>query len=67
MIWLQVWLKQPLVTLEDIVGRHDVVEAFVSDPQLREGLRNQQLRGRLCRCLHFSGFGMYVRKILHWV
>ena len=43
----QVWLKQPLVSVDDIRTRHDVVEAFVSDPELRERLRDQHLRGAL--------------------
>lgn len=41
----QVWLKQPLVCVGDITTRHDIVEAFVSDPELRERLRDQHLRG----------------------
>lgn len=41
----QVWLKQPLVVLEDIVERHDAVEAFVMDPELRERLRDHSFRG----------------------
>ena len=41
----QVWLKQPLVVLEDIVERHDAVEAFATDPELRERLRDQSFRG----------------------
>ena len=43
----QVWLKQPLVVLEDIVERHDAVEAFATDPELRERLRDQSFRGAL--------------------
>ena len=42
---LQVYLKQPLVDLEDINTRHNVVEAFVGDPTLRETLRDQHMRG----------------------
>jgi len=41
----QVWLKQPLVSLADINMRHDVVEALVSDPELRERLHDSHLRG----------------------
>lgn len=41
----QVWLKQPLVNLSEITERHDIVEAFVEDPTLRERLRNLHLRG----------------------
>lgn len=43
----QVWLKQPLVDLAEITTRHDIVEAFTSDPLLRESLRDQHLRGML--------------------
>lgn len=43
---VQVWLKQPLVSVKEISVRHDIVEAFVSDPELRERLRDQHLRGR---------------------
>ena len=39
------WLKQPLVSLEDIQQRHDIVDALVEDPLLRERLRNLHLRG----------------------
>ena len=42
---LQVWLTQPLVDLEAITARHDIVEAFVTDLDLRERLRDQSLRG----------------------
>eukprot|EP00798_Chlamydomonas_sp_ICE-L_P022048 gene22048-29112_t len=42
---LKVWLKQPLVKLEDITVRHDVVQAFVNDSEMRERLRDQHLRG----------------------
>ena len=42
---MQVWLKQPLVDLAEITTRHDIVEAFTSDPLLRESLRDQHLRG----------------------
>ena len=42
---VQVWLKQPLVDLEEINMRHSIVEAFVGDPTLRESLRDQHLRG----------------------
>jgi len=44
---LQVWLKQPLTAEEDIRVRHDVVEAIVGDPELREGLRDHHFRGQL--------------------
>ena len=39
------WLKQPLVDVEEINVRHNIVEAFVGDPTLRETLRDQHLRG----------------------
>lgn len=42
---VKTWLKQPLLKVEDIRTRHDIVEAFVSDIFLREGLRDQFLRG----------------------
>ena len=40
------WLKQPLVDLEAICARHDAVEAFTTDPELRERLRDQSFRGK---------------------
>lgn len=53
---LQVWLTQPLVDLAAITARHDIVEAFVTDLELRERLRDQSLRGALAvalsRCQH---------------
>ena len=44
-ISLQVWLKQPLTSSKEISVRHDVVEAFAQNPELREKLRDQHLRG----------------------
>ncbi len=41
------WLTQPLVDLAAITARHDIVEAFVTDLELRERLRDQSLRGAL--------------------
>jgi DNA mismatch repair protein MSH2 len=38
------WLKQPLLEVEQINERHDVVEAMVGDVDLRERLRSVQLR-----------------------
>ena len=38
------WLKQPLVDAEDIARRHDAVEAFVDDPEVRDTLRGAHLR-----------------------
>lgn len=49
---MQVWLKQPLVDLAEITTRHDIVEAFTSDPMLRESLRDQHLRGALLHTSH---------------
>lgn len=47
MLWLhpQVWLTQPLVDLTAITQRHDTVEAFVTDNELRERLRDHSLQG----------------------
>lgn len=42
---MQVWLKQPLTSSKEIGVRHDVVEAFAKNPELREKLRDQHLRG----------------------
>ena len=42
---LQVWLKQPLVDVADISTRHDIVEALAADTDLRNRLRDQNLRG----------------------
>ena len=41
----QVWLTQPLVDLTAITQRHDTVEAFVTDNELRERLRDHSLQG----------------------
>jgi|TARA_B100000768_G_C11282253_1_gene379343 DNA mismatch repair protein MSH2 len=38
------WLKQPLVSAEEIRQRHDVVEALVGDPEVRDTLRGTHLR-----------------------
>jgi DNA mismatch repair ATPase MutS len=46
----QVWLTQPLVDLKAITERHDIVEAFVTDVELRERLRDQSLKG-VCSCV----------------
>lgn len=42
---LKAWLKRPLVDLEAIGARHDVVEALHGDAQLRADLRGLHLRG----------------------
>ncbi len=42
---LRTWLKQPLVSRDDITARLDVVDALVSDAELRSRLRDTQLRG----------------------
>eukprot|EP00891_Asterochloris_glomerata_P003123 jgi/Astpho2/3123/fgenesh1_pm.00051_%23_46_t len=42
---LKVWLKQPLTNLEEITTRHNIVDAFATDPDLRERLRDQHMRG----------------------
>ena len=42
---LKAWLKQPLVRVDEIKARLDVVEAAVDDAELRERLRDQHLRG----------------------
>ncbi|KAF5834360.1 muts domain V-domain-containing protein [Dunaliella salina] len=42
---LRAWLKQPLVDPAEITSRLNVVEALVSDAELREKLRDQHMRG----------------------
>lgn len=42
---VKTWLKQPLLDLEEVRARHDVVEALVEDPLLRGQIRDQHLRG----------------------
>ena len=42
---VQVWLKQPLVKVDEIQTRHDIVDAFVNDPHLRQSLRDEHFRG----------------------
>lgn len=51
---MQVWLKQPLVNLPDIQQRHDIMDALVEDPMLRERLRNLHLRGTFTPIPHIS-------------
>lgn len=38
------WLKQPLVSVEKISERHDVVETFSEESALRDSLRNAHLK-----------------------
>ncbi len=47
------WLKQPLVNLPDIQQRHDIVDALVEDPLLRERMRNLHLRGTVIPTPHY--------------
>jgi DNA mismatch repair ATPase MutS len=38
---LNSWLKQPLLDVNEINNRLDMVQAFAEDPELRQGLRQQ--------------------------
>ncbi|KAL6605945.1 hypothetical protein ACP70R_041598 [Stipagrostis hirtigluma subsp. patula] len=38
------WLKQPLLDVNEINNRLDIVQAFVEDPELHQGLRQQLKR-----------------------
>ncbi|VAH03629.1 unnamed protein product [Triticum turgidum subsp. durum] len=41
---LNKWLKQPLIDVNEINNRLDMVQAFAEDPELRQGLRQQLKR-----------------------
>jgi DNA mismatch repair protein MSH2 len=49
------WLKQPLLDVNEINNRLDMVQAIIEDPELRQGLRQQLKRisdiGRLTHSL----------------
>ena len=53
---LRRWLNQPLVSVEDINHRLDIVQLFIEDSDLRDTLRSNALRGiidmeKMCRRL----------------
>lgn len=64
------WIKQPLVDATEIGKRLDLVEAFVGEPELRERLRTESLKGiadleRLARRLAGSNAGIQDLVVLY--
>ena len=53
---LNMWIKQPLLDIGQIKTRHDLVEAFVEDTDVREGVREHSLR-------RVSDIRKYVKKL----
>lgn len=53
---LNMWIKQPLLDIRQIKTRHDLVEAFVEDMDVRDGVRENSLR-------RMSDIRKYVKKL----
>jgi DNA mismatch repair protein MSH2 len=53
---LNMWIKQPLLDIRQIKTRHDLVEAFVEDMDVRDGVREHSLR-------RVSDIRKYVKKL----